>query len=312
MTRRHGTPARGAAFTPADADGSGRPGYPARAFDAVAAEYDDTFSFTGVGRWYRAALREWLEAAFPSGSHVLELGCGTGEDTVWLASRGVHVTAVDASAAMLEVARAKVARARAHAAVRFVLADLADLRWPERLPVPRHTLVAEPAPPLAEVPASATAPFHGALAAFGVLNCLDGPARMAVARTLAALVHRGARVILVVMGPLCPWEIAWHLLRGRPGAAARRWRSGACARVGDGEVQVWYPSPRRLAREFGNEFAVVGIAGIGALLPPPYLEPLVRRRPSVFQRLARLERRWSATFPWTWLNDHYLLALERR
>lgn len=334
----------------------------ARAFDAAAAGYDEAFTFTHLGRWYRTAARKWLEAAFRPGSHILELGCGTGEDALWLAGRGIRVTALDASPAMLEVARAKAAQAgaEAEAAIRFVGADLADGRWPERVRAAWAAGCVEPAPPggagvaagapaahalgpnstsspahgsggaaaaraetarapealrgpaLREAPASLTPQFDGALAAFGVLNCLDAPGRVAVARGLAPLVRPGGRLVLVVMGPLCPWEIAWHLLRGRPKAAVRRWRSGAWARVSGAAVQVWYPSPRRLAREFGDGFRAVATAGIGALLPPPYLEPLVQRRPQAFQRLARLERRWSTTFPWTWLNDHYLLVLERR
>lgn len=39
---------------------------------------------------------------------VLEIGCGTGKNTSWLATRAIEVTAVDFSAAMLEAARAKV------------------------------------------------------------------------------------------------------------------------------------------------------------------------------------------------------------
>ncbi len=39
---------------------------------------------------------------------VLEIGCGTGKNTDWLATRATKVTAVDFSAAMLEAAKAKV------------------------------------------------------------------------------------------------------------------------------------------------------------------------------------------------------------
>ncbi len=52
------------------------------------------------------ALREVLaDGLF---QRVLEIGCGTGKNTEWLAARCDHITAVDLSAGMLEVARAKV------------------------------------------------------------------------------------------------------------------------------------------------------------------------------------------------------------
>jgi ubiquinone/menaquinone biosynthesis C-methylase UbiE len=51
---------------------------------------------------------------------VLELGCGTGKNTVWLAERAKHVVAMDLSRGMLDIARARVSSDR----VSFVRADI--------------------------------------------------------------------------------------------------------------------------------------------------------------------------------------------
>lgn len=56
---------------------------------------------------------------------VLELGCGTGKNTAFLAERFAHVTAVDFSAGMLDRARRQATAAN----VSFVEADLKH-RWP--------------------------------------------------------------------------------------------------------------------------------------------------------------------------------------
>ena len=56
------------------------------------------------------------------GCDVLDLGCGTGRHTAWLAESGARVTAVDFSAKMLESARRKVRGTD----VRFVVHDLHD------------------------------------------------------------------------------------------------------------------------------------------------------------------------------------------
>lgn len=53
---------------------------------------------------------------------VLELGCGTGSDSLWLAAAGFAVTAVDIAPRAIERARAKAAEARA--AVEHRLADV--------------------------------------------------------------------------------------------------------------------------------------------------------------------------------------------
>lgn len=54
------------------------------------------------------------------GFDVVDLGCGTGRHTAWLAEAGARVTALDFSAGMLERARRKVSAAT----VRFLVHDL--------------------------------------------------------------------------------------------------------------------------------------------------------------------------------------------
>ncbi|MEP6763943.1 MAG: class I SAM-dependent methyltransferase [Gemmatimonadaceae bacterium] len=59
------------------------------------------------------------------GRDVLELGCGTGKNTVWLAESARHVTSLDFSAGMLSVARERVRAAN----VQFMQHDVREL-WP--------------------------------------------------------------------------------------------------------------------------------------------------------------------------------------
>ena len=262
-------------------------------FDAAAAGYDAGFSNTQLGRWLREAVWSHLGRAFGPGDHVLELGCGTGEDAVWLARRGVRVTATDASSAMLEVAQSKVAAAGVRDSVDFVQLDLAALSTDNRQP------------------AIVDGPFDGVSSNFGPLNCL--PDRRGVAAALAHSVRPGGQVVLVLMGPLCPWEIGWHLAHGQPGTAFRRFRAGVEAHAGGGAtVRTWYPSPRRVKSEFRPDFVLRRLVGLAAFLPPPYLGPLMDRWPRTLRRLAAVDRRLGTVWPWTWLNDHYLVLLERR
>jgi malonyl-CoA O-methyltransferase len=62
----------------------------------------------------------------PAALRVLDLGCGTGRHTLWLAAAGARVTAVDFSEGMLRQARSKPGAER----VRFVAHDLHDGRLP--------------------------------------------------------------------------------------------------------------------------------------------------------------------------------------
>jgi cyclopropane fatty-acyl-phospholipid synthase-like methyltransferase len=245
-------------------------------FDVAAPTYDATFTDTRLGQWLRDRVWEVLGDVFQAGDRVLEIGCGTGEDAVWLARRGVSVVATDVSSGMRLRAEAKVAAA-----------GLRD-----------HVTVAE----------SAEGVFDGALADFGVLNCFSD--RRAFAADLAEKVRPGGVVVLGVMAPLCAWEIVWHVAHLQPRTAFRRLAAGRAAHVGGGVFQpVWYPSPRQLRREMEPHFAHRQVDGIGTVLPPSYLSHLADGWPAWTSRLDRA----IGTLPFgPWLADHYLAVFERR
>ena len=276
-------------------------------FDPVAGRYDAIFTHTRLGRWLREAVWERLDAAFQSGDHVLELGCGTGEDAVWLAQRGVRVLATDASPAMLDVARDKAESAGIGDRISFACLDIRY--WILDIKAPSQHAMSNIQYPTSNIQYPISR-FDGAFSNFGALNCL--PDRRPVAEALSRWIRPGGRVVLVVMGPLCPWEVVWHLAHGEVQTAFRRFRSGIEAHAGeDTTVRVWYPSPRRLRAEFAPHFRHLETAGIGALLPPSYLNHLVDRWPRLFEKLAAVDRRLGHLFPWPWLNDHYLSVFER-
>jgi ubiquinone/menaquinone biosynthesis C-methylase UbiE len=64
------------------------------------------------------ALRETLSGIVFE--HCLEIGCGTGKNTAWLAEKAEQVTAVDLSEGMLAIAKAKINSGK----VQFVQADI--------------------------------------------------------------------------------------------------------------------------------------------------------------------------------------------
>ncbi|WOX11686.1 class I SAM-dependent methyltransferase [Streptomyces sp. N50] len=92
-------------------------------YRAGAAEYDRPYAeYEGLRRLL-AVVDE-----LPIAGDVLELACGTGQWTPGLAARAQSVTAVDASAEVLALARARTA----FPTVEFVQADLFDWRPPRR------------------------------------------------------------------------------------------------------------------------------------------------------------------------------------
>lgn len=258
----------------------------AAVFDGFAAEYDAHFTASALGRLLRRAIWRWLDRAFAPGARVLELNCGTGEDAIHLAHRGVHVLATDASASMLDRARIKIAEAG--------LTDAIDVR---QVAIERLDVLAP----------ETRGALDGAFSSFGGLNCVAD--LHAVARSLADLLKPEARVVLCVMGPLVPWEWAWFLARGEAARAFRRLARGGVAWRG---ITVWYPSIRSTRRAFAREFRFRQVGGLGALVPPTYAETWARRHRWLVEQLDRWERRIETWPIVPWLGDHYLLELERR
>ncbi|HEX6337596.1 MAG TPA: class I SAM-dependent methyltransferase [Jiangellaceae bacterium] len=77
-------------------------------FDAHASDYDAWYD-SELGRYadsVEKGLIEELAEPVP-GERALDIGCGTGNHSIWLASKGLIVTGLDESPAMLAVAAAK-------------------------------------------------------------------------------------------------------------------------------------------------------------------------------------------------------------
>jgi SAM-dependent methyltransferase len=268
------------------------------AFDGAAASYDIGFTVTSLGRWLRETVWREIDASFSPGQLVLELGCGTGEDAVHLAARGVRVVATDASRAMLEQSAAKIRNRSLTDMVSFAPLDLNDTLSLESL----ADLIREHAQ---------QGLVDGAFSNFGPINCVAD--RNALARALSRTIRPGGRIVLVGMSPICPWEIGYHLKHLRLKVAFRRLTAGRMAVVASGgTLPVWYPSVLRLRREFAPDFTTVSVRGLGVLLPASDMSALVGRFPRLFQAVRAVDRLVSRSRLSALVADHYILVMERR
>jgi SAM-dependent methyltransferase len=266
----------------------------ARAFDVVAPHYDAVYGpqANAVMTWMRQESLALLKATFPRGSYLLEIGCGTGEEAVALATAGRRVLATDISPKM-----AALTQAKARAAV----------------PGGRVSALATPAANIGAL--QPLTPFDGAYASFGALNCEPHLERLGEA--LGHLIKPGGAFVCSVMARCCPFEMAWFILHGRPRVALRRlhrsWQSAPVAGPETVEVSVItrYLNARDVSQALSPTFTVERTLSLPLLLPPPYLDAVFRRHTRLFAVLERLEGRLRQRWPWRLWGDHIALVLRR-
>ncbi|WP_181150846.1 class I SAM-dependent methyltransferase [Paenibacillus sp. PCH8] len=96
-------------------------------------DYHDLLARLGEGSahpgGFSATMRLLDTLSLPTGSHVLEIGCGTGRTACYLARSGHRVTAIDLHRHMLDKAVRRARRERVD--VQFIQADVAALPLPD-------------------------------------------------------------------------------------------------------------------------------------------------------------------------------------
>jgi len=259
-------------------------GPPVEPFDSIAPIYDCIFTDSAIGRVQRGQVTAEMNRRFKSGSRVLELNCGTGEDAIQMGRRGVEVKAYDASPAMIEVANRKLLADPPAANVSFGILRNEDLCLVE-------------------------GSFDGALSNFAGMNCCgDWPA---IAKELARLVMPGGHVLLCIMGRACLWEMLYFLLRGEPGKAFRRASRDHVARIGSNSVDLHYLSVKEAQQAFSPEFNLCGWGGVGVFVPPSYCEPFFKAHNQLLRLLAVFDS-WLGHVPGVrCFGDHVLLDFVR-
>jgi ubiquinone/menaquinone biosynthesis C-methylase UbiE len=258
----------------------------ATAFDRIAATYDGQFTHTNIGQAQRKQVWQSLLAAFPVGSRILELNCGTGEDARFLVKHGRSVVACDASASMIDVAKRSDRNEGQSSNIEYL--------W-----LPNEQLGSFPA----------MRSFDGAFSNFSGLNCLADLSQ--VARDLANLVKPKGRLLICVWSHVCVAEILWCLLHGQLKKSTRRFQRNALARLGGLTISVTYHTVSGVRRSFSPWFELRSRRAIGLFVPPSYAEQWMSRNVKLLAGLELLDHAFAQLPLLRDLGDHVLLEFAR-
>lgn len=253
----------------------------AEAFTRQSSRFDGYESENEILRWMRGIVHKHMKEFIRPGDRLLDLNAGTGIDAIFFAQHGVSVHAIDISPGMIRELRSKVARHGLHNLISTEERSFMDLDGLQ-------------------------GKFDHIFSNFGGLNCVADPEP--VFRQFKYLLKPGGLVSLVVMPPICPWEIL-QAAKGNFHLAFRRLRrKGTDAYVEGIKFTTYYFGHSELSAALGNDYHVIARRGLAALVPPPYLENFPRRFPSLCRALENLEEKVSTLYPFNSWADHLIIT----
>ena len=257
-----------------------------RAYDSVGAELDAIVQRNPINAWMREASREVICRVIRPGATLLEIGCGTGADAIFFASKGHRVVAMDISPRMVELSRANVRAAGFEGKVVVHEGRLHDL-----------------SPSLAGGP---DCPFGGAYANFSLTY--EQPVRE-VGDLLYPLLAPGSPFLFTLPNKLCFSEPLLFLGTLRPGRMLSRFEEPRWGTIRGESILARAYSPSEVQVSLRGKFRVRGLRGVPVFLPPPNW--YTARFGWMVRAGKSLDRALSGHRPWNRLGDTTLFWSER-
>lgn len=254
------------------------------AFSRQAIAYDAYEEHHTILQWMRNQVRSHALSILKPADKILELNAGTGIDAVFFAKQGFKVHATDISDGMILQLKNKVDSLHLHDKISVQKCSFTELEKPQ------------------------TGPFDYIFSNFGGLNCLAD--LTLVAHRLPEVLKPGGFVTVVMMPPVCPWELAL-IFRGHFKTAGRRLkRDGVLAHLEGVHFMTYYFTPHQVLSALGKNFKKTRLQGLASASPPPYMKNFPERHPRLYHFLTSIDERISHLPPFNSWADHFILTAQ--
>ncbi len=262
-------------------------------FDQAAKLYDTQFGPPSGSRpgnpllcWLRDEHLALLRGLVKPGAGLLDIGCGTGEETIRLVQDGYSVLGIDLSPSMIWQAQAKAGSLGLRRGLVF-----------KTLPAGKIATLDE------------RGPFQGAYASLGTLN--TEPDLPGLAEGLHALLEPGAPFVATVMNRRCLFEKLAKLTPEQKLTRSADWTESRAGATGI-TARVRFYAPDQFAQAFKPYFSVESVIAFPLWLPPVQLHDLYRAQQERFKALEPRERRMRSWPLFRSLGDHFLMVLRNQ
>jgi SAM-dependent methyltransferase len=258
------------------------------AFDSVAADYDHHIFDNPINTWLRNVSIGTMSEIFKPDQTILEIGCGTGTETLSLARKGVRVIASDISQKMLDVLSRKAKSV-----------GLCDRITPVHC---RPTQLVD------QLKKLGIDQIDGAYSTYGAIN--TEPNLETMIRNIHTLLKKDAFLVLGVWNKFCIYEMVGYLFRLNPSLAFARLRNPVPVGKSRFCVASNAFSVGEIDNLLKNQFKPERVLGVVIGLPPSNLTKFLPRGRS-FNLMKAIDLNLGAGFPFNRLGDHFLAVYRR-
>ncbi len=258
-------------------------------FDSIASHYDRHIFGNRVNTLLRDRSVAVMTEAFRAKKRLLEIGCGTGTETMRLLSEGHEITATDISSSMLEIVREKAKKE-----------GLSELLTTHRLK----------ASEIGDLCKDSVDRYGGVYSTYGALNCEKSI--RGIPESVSSLLDEGGLFVAGVYNRFCLSEMALYALSMQPGKFRDRARKFAPEGHSRFCVDVYAYSTGEFLSYFKELFSLRSLEAVPIIIPPSNLVSYVEKFSRHFPLLDRIDLKLGRMWPFRHLGDHFLCVLEKK
>ena len=259
-------------------------------FDNIAEEYDRHIFGNRVNSLLRERSVALMRRTFIGRKRLLEIGFGTGTETLELLRDGHEITATDISTRMIDQLRRKVK----------------EEGLSEQLSLHRAR-----AGRISEVLSDGErGVFDGIYSNFGALNCEENLGD--ISPQIWTLLTDKGPFVSGVYNRYCMSEILLYMLTFQPGKVHDRMRRHSMEGHSRFCVDIFSYGPSEFFSFFRKYFLLRSVEGVPVIIPPSNLVDYVEKFSSHFTVLKKLDRTLGALWPFKYLGDHFLMVMQKK
>ncbi len=255
-----------------------------KAFTLQSVNYDNYDKENPTLTWMRKQVQKNVLKFLRLNDKILELNSGTGIDAEFFAEKGFTVHCTDLSDGMIGQMKKK-----------FSATNFSD-----RLIIQQCSFT--------ELDKIGNKKFDFIFSNFGGLNCI--PDLRESTKFFPSLLNKNGRVCLVILPPVCPWEMI-QVFRGKIKFAFRRFSNqGTLANVEGVKFKTFYFSSKNVTNTLGPGFKILRLESLGLFTPSPQMEKIPKKFPGLTKLLNKTDEKISHLFPLNRIGDHIIITAE--